>query len=658
MCGIAGVAFTDRKVPDKSLLKKMADIIWHRGPDDEGYHVAEGIGLAHRRLSIIDLSLTGRQPMFLPDKSLVIVFNGEIYNYRELRSDLEKEGVRFYSTSDTEVILWSYKSWGLQCFSRFNGMWALAMWDEVKKELILSRDRFGVKPLYYADTGTCIVFASEAKAIFESGYLPAEVDNEWMFQYVHVGYMDTGEETFFKGIRQFSPAHYAIWQEGEFRKKERYWSFEPDRVLKSYDYKNPVNQYLELMRSAVQLRLRSDVPVGSCLSGGLDSSALVCLATEMFDKGNKMFTFSCIYEEAEFNEKPFVDAVVDYCDTDAAYVYPCAQEAMDYTFLGMYAAERPCTGPTIISQLNVMQLAHHKVKVLIDGQGGDELLAGYSPYFLHFLNSLKGRVRREFSVRNIKVYINALLSIMNSMEGKPYAFNHMNSLVGNSPFIGALKRKAALIARTFSFKKPQLNMPPLTHPAFIEKMKDSTIPIPAFDNPFDDELNNVLYNQFFRQSIPTLLIVEDANSMIFSIESRTPFMDYRLVEFMFGLDINWKIKNAITKYIHRQALDQILPPKVRDRKDKKGYPTPFSLWLRGPLKEEVKEVLFSRKLEERKIFDRKAIEHYWNMHQSGKGDFSWIIYKVLSTEVWYRLFIDRTLEPPLKNQRKNSSIPH
>lgn len=649
MCGIAGIVYNDKKIPDKTILQKMGDAIWHRGPDYAGYFVTKGIGFVHRRLSILDLSELGHQPMFLPDRSLGIVFNGEIYNYLELRRELEEKGISFKSNTDTEVVLWAYKVWGVNCFKKFNGMWAIVLWDESNDQVILSRDRFGVKPLYYGFKDNAFLFGSEAKALLASGIMHTEVDEDWMYQYIHIGYVDTGEETFFKGIKQFPAGHYAVLKENQL-KMSAYWTLDIENIKQKYDYNDPVEQFKELLTNSVKLRLRSDVQVGSCLSGGLDSSTLVCLASNMLEDGKKMYTFSSIYNEKEYSEKPFVDEVVKHCSTNAHYVYPKASEAMEFSLIGTYSTERPCAGPTMISQLNVMEKAHEHVKVLIDGQGSDEFLAGYSPFFYNYLNSLSKRVKGFSSMSN---YIKALISVGSSKEGKIYAAKHIENLLSNKIYSNQIRKVLLKLARSFSSNVPIIDTPSLTSSFFKDRMDKKGINIPTFDNPFTDEINNVLYNQFFRQSIPSLLITEDANSMAFSIEARTPFMDYRLVEFVFGLDFNLKINGSTTKYIQRQAMDNILPQKVRDRKDKKGYPTPYALWLRGPIKQEVESILFSNSLEDRGIFDNQAISYYWNMHQSNKADFSWAIYKVLSTELWYRIFIDKNLKAPIRNTRKN-----
>jgi asparagine synthase (glutamine-hydrolysing) len=572
MCGIAGMLYRDGRTPEEQVLRRMAAAMRHRGPDGQGWHRARNLGLVHTRLSILDLSEAGSQPMFLPDKSLAVTFNGEIYNFIELRKELEALGARFFSNCDTEVILWGYRYWGTACFARFNGMWALALWDESRQELILSRDRFGVKPLYYVNRDDGLYFASEAKVLAASGECPLRPDQQWLHQYLTVGYVDTGEETFFEGVKLFPKACYAVVRGRELTFTP-FWKFEPDAFRRRYDYRDPVGQFRELFCDSVKLRLRSDVPVGSCLSGGLDSSGVVGVATSQLPPGGRLHTISSIYAEKEYSEETFIRAVVGHNNAIPHYLYPGPHDAMDMSILGVYSMEKPCAGPTLISQLNVMREAHRHVRVLLDGQGSDECLAGYHPFLVNYVNSLWQRLQRQPSLVARWRLWSAMLSIGRTEETNPYAWQAILGLRTQYPGSRSLYYLRQLLPGKPPLPYTGLPMPPLIHPDFADRMRGQELPPPTFEQPFADELDNVLYAQFFYQSIPSILLTEDANSMAFSIEARLPFMDYRLVEFVFGLDLNWKVRGWRTKHVQREALAPYLPQVVRERRDKKGYPT-------------------------------------------------------------------------------------
>lgn len=679
MCGIVGFLNLDKRPAEKETLRKMCDSIAHRGPDGEGFFTDRCVGLGHRRLAIIDLSEHGRQPMSSPDGRYTICYNGEVYNYQELRPELEALGAVFSSTCDTEVILWAYHYWGPQCLQRFNGMWALAIWDSREETLFLSRDRLSVKPLYVYKDDKTMLFASEIKALIASGLYTAQPDYEWFYQYYTTGYTDSGTRTFFKDVELFPKASYAIWKDGKELERKSYWAFDLKKVREKYDYEHPEQEFERLIRRSVELRLRSDTPVGTCLSGGLDSSALVGIATEMLD-GERMHSFTSVYDEAQYNEKEYAQEVAVACNTRAHYIHPQPEEAMDYSLFGTYCIERPIAGATIMSQLSVMRMATSHVKVLIDGQGSDEMLGGYLHYFTQYLNELYTRayVKKTIPKRDYK---RALAKAKQNPAAEPFIKTHKQFLLlrktrMDNPDrlkflrwmywklywgINLLKKAGQWLRRPANrageappkaaekpkAKAPMVN-PVLVNAQFAEKMKNAPDLTPKFTNPFDgeDELTATLYRQFFFESIPLLLLSEDANSMAFSIEARTPFMDYEFVEFVFGLDMDWKIHDCITKYIQRMALDKYIPDKVLKRKDKMGYPTPYALWLRGPLKDEIEELLFSKKLQDRQLVDMDALRHYWDLHQSGAQDHTSILYKVISTEMWFRIFIDKDTEVP------------
>ena len=632
MCGMAGILFWDNTQPTDIQLNNMVDALFHRGPDGNDTFIQGSVGLAHTRLSIIDTSDAGKQPM--SDGHLTITYNGEIFNYKEIKLELENMGVRFSSTSDTEVILKAYSMWGTDCFAKFNGMWALAIWNNKTKQLVLSRDRFGVKPLYYGFFNGGFVFASEAKAIFSTDLIKCQPNWSWWHQYLSVGYIDTGEETFFENIKMFPKANFAIVSES--LKFEKYWSFDYKNFRSKYDYENPEQQLKDILQDSISLRLRSDVPIGSCLSGGMDSRSIVCMAASE-NKNNNFHTFSAFYTEEGYNEKEFAEEVNLKTGAIPHYLNPVPSEAMMFSIIGAYHTERPCSGPTLITQLNVMREVHKHVKVVLDGQGVDEYLCGYHSFYLSYLNSMATKAKKGLLYK--VNYWKALFSLMSSNHSRESVYSYF------------LLKLPSPVKKLLSLLRNSPNHKPIIHDSFQAQYTDNAS-IPKFEAPYEEELNNVLYNQFFYQSIPALLMLEDANSMAFSVEARLPFMDYRMVEFIFGLEMEKKISGWKTKAILRDALKGILPDKILNRKDKKGYPTPYAHWLRTAIKSDVEKIIFSTEAEKRKLFNIESIRHYWDQHQTANFDFSWIIYKVLSTELWFRIFIDKTLTAPSLNRHK------
>lgn len=648
MCGIAGFLNLKLENAETQPLKQMADSLAHRGPDGEGFFTDRYAALSHRRLSIIDLSDNGRQPMTSACGRYTIVFNGEVYNFEELRAELTEKGASFKSGTDTEVVLWAWQIWGKECFSRFNGMWAAAIWDSQEEALLLCRDRLAVKPLYIYQNDEVFVFASEIKAIIASGFYTAKPNYAWMHQFLTSGYVTAGKNTFFEDVYMFPAATYRIYKKGRLAEEAEYWKLDTDAIKQKYDYSNPEAEFERLISKAVSRRLRSDTPVGTCLSGGLDSSALVGIATEQLN-GGRIHSFTSAYPDDGYNEKFYAEKVVEKCNTEGYFVYPTAEEAMDFSVFGTHTFEAPVNGPTLISQLNVMRMANKHVKVLIDGQGGDELLGGYEYYYIYYLDELHRRVKNKTITKQ------QYKDVLKDLEGRPHLAQYLQRhkshvfMENAKPLVNFGKKVLSLFGEDVPEKlerKLYASLEPeLASPAFAKKMQNEPSLMPEENNPFSDLLNAQLYRSFFVYGIPNLLLLEDANAMAFSIEARTPYMDYEFVEFCFGLDINWKIKDGTTKYIQRQALDKYLPPEVKNRKDKMGYPTPYASWLRGPLKKPVEEILFSEKVKTRGILNTETISRLWSEHQNG-SDWSEELYRMISCELWFRIFIDKSLEVP------------
>jgi asparagine synthase (glutamine-hydrolysing) len=641
MCGIAGIFYLNGRAIEPELIYKMSSTMKHRGPDSQAYAFfpLEGkkfivteheesqlpftcsLGLAHLRLAILDLSSKAHQPMSNEDQSLWLIFNGEIYNYKELRTELKAAGHQFRSKSDAEVILHAYEEWGMECLKRFNGMWAFALWDSTKGSLILSRDRFGIKPFYYLYRDNKFIFASEIKAILKICPDERQPNYQSIHHFLSTGMHDDSQQTFFKNIQQLLPAT-CLKISSQGSKQWKYWQLEKAEDNFSIE-ENPYEQFLYLLKDAVRLRLQSDVPVGTCLSGGLDSSSIVCLATEIVQQ--PMHTFSSIYEEEAYNESFFANLIINQCKTKSLFINPKTDDFFETLSKIIWHQDEPTYASGIYSQWHVMKLAAGNVKVLLDGQGGDEILGGYHSFFLPYLADY---VRHSLSPKNwiklaqLLTEIRSIKALSNQILPKLLLALISPQLVhGVEKFVD--KKRAAI------------------NPEF-EKSFSKGRYYPSIKKPFKSKLNNWLYHTLTQASIPALLHYEDRNSMAFSIESRTPFLDYRLVEFMFQLPFDYKIKNGMTKYILRKALEGILPPEIVNRKDKKGFPTPDALWFRGKLKDEVRDLLASSSFKNREILDRKKALHVFEKHCQGKMDYSWYIWRWINLELWFREFIDKT----------------
>ena len=653
MCGIFGIWQLNEQLVEPSLVQQATSLLRHRGPDDEGYlfvntktkraahcrghDTMAGLNLPHiqnaidapynlafgfRRLAILDLSANGHQPMASRDGRYWIIFNGEIYNYLELRAELVSHGHVFRTGTDTEVILSAYQQWGADCLSRFNGMWGLALWDSQGRELFCARDRLGVKPFYYFFDGKRLVFASEIKAILRIVPEAREVNRPYLAHFLMTGSLDHGEPTFFEGIYSLRPAHYFRLSAGATTlTPKRFWDVNVEAVKLIYDYSQPEHTFLNLLNDSVRLRLRSDVPVGTCLSGGLDSSAIVALSAKMLP--HAMNSFSSIYSHPGYSEERFIRLVSQACGTRAHFTSPEPQQFFDIMRKIIWHMDEPAGGPGVYSQWFVMQLASQSVTVLLDGQGGDELFAGYFPYLPIHLLSLARKTIRERNPLFFNRLAREAFAIL--FQARRYFFPELNA----RQFVMKTFRRVSGLRN-----KPDLFLTPNMAAAYRKFSIEQDNPISQ-----NEMLNRRLYWDITRDSIPALLHYEDRNSMAFSIEARVPLLDYRLVEFALGLPGEVKIKGATTKHFMRQALKNVLPEAVRSRTDKMGYPTPLSLWLRGPLRAQAEDFL-QHHFERRKFYNIPTVQRLWREHQDGVADHSWQIFRWLTTELWLQNFID------------------
>jgi asparagine synthase (glutamine-hydrolysing) len=549
MCGISGIINKNGNRVDKEEIKKINDLISHRGPDSEGFYFEKNFAFGHRRLSILDLSSDGHQPMHYLDK-YVITYNGEVYNYLEIKEELLKYGYTFHSHTDTEVILASYDKWGEECVNKFNGMWAFAIYDKEKNIIFCSRDRFGVKPFYYTQVDEKFIFGSEIKQLLEF-YSERSVNKKVLMNYLVIGYENYDNQTFFEDIFQLEQSHNLIYDltNHTFIKKRYY-----DISKKDLDFgeNESIDMYKKLLFQSIKLRLRSDVKVGTCLSGGLDSSSIAAIASSL----NKEVTderFIAIHAkstEKKSDESDYAKKVAEHCDLELNLIEPSKIDFVEILDEVIYTQEEPFRSPSIVMQYFVMKKAKDiGCTVLLDGQGGDETLLGYERYYpvylldLNFINMIKG----FFS------------SSKNSKLSKSEIIKYFLYFTSSKIRVKRLKKK------NYFFKKD-----------YIEKSSFNLVKDNATNylNIFD-----LQYEELYKTQLPQLLKYEDRNSMRNSIETRLPFIDYKVVEAALSINNRFKINEGWTKNILRKSVESILPFDVIWRKNKMGFEAPEKTWL-------------------------------------------------------------------------------
>jgi len=616
MCGIIGFNWKD-----KTVLQKAMAMLSHRGPDDEGFYLNDIISLGHKRLSIIDLTSAGRQPIIDDEERFYLIYNGEIYNYIELKEELKKYGHRFTTDTDSEVIIYAYKQWGVECLKRFNGMFAFCVYDNLEKKLFLARDRFGVKPLYYQFSNGKFIFSSEIKPILLIADRQAKPHEIAIFDYLLYNFYNYSENTFFEGIFSLLPGHYLVFNlKNKNLSIKRWYDIPLDRVWAG-SFEDASDHFKGLFRDAIRLRLRSDVEIGTCLSGGLDSSSIVCNLNEFGPRFTERFkSFSVIFDDPSIDESPYINEVLHHCNFDGYFITPTVDDLIKDVVKLITRQEEPFGGTSIFAQWCVMKLAHkHNVKVLLDGQGGDELLGGYPFFFAYlFLEKLKKlEIVRFFSEiwgykKNFREHDAFLMIIL------------------------------LMLPHSFKIKTMSRYFYSIIDRNFIKRYaKDSIYPSLMYSIT---DLNKALYNRM-RFSLPQLLREEDKNSMSFSIEARLPFLDYRIVEFLFSLPSDFKLHNGITKHILKESMREILPEKIYRRTLKLGFPTPLEEWIRDKRFGSVMEdTIFSSVSQKRGYYNMERLKEVFTRHRQRKLDATQILWKVFNLEMWFKIFFDNTIK--------------
>jgi asparagine synthase (glutamine-hydrolysing) len=620
MCAICGIVERGRPAQE-AVVDAMAQTMHHRGPDSRGLFAAPGVALGSCRLAVIDPRPEGRQPIATEDGLVQLVYNGEVYNYRELRTELEEHGHHFRTATDTEVVLRAYEEWGDRCVERFNGMWALAIWDGRRDRLFCSRDRFGVKPLYYRLAGDRLVFASELKAFRVDPETQLRPNLPVVRDYLELARIDHSDETFFAGIRSLPPSHSLVFDERGLH-FSRYWSLEPQEAPSG----DPAPLVRELFFDSVRLRLRSDVAVGTCLSGGMDSSTLVGVTARLLrDEADssaslrgRLETFTAWFPDPGLEERPYAEAVVAETGAHPHWVTFDAQELVGDLPAIVESQDEPFGSTSIAAQWYVMRAAREAgITVMLDGQGSDEVFAGYSSFFGERFADLLLRGRLRSAAAEIGAY-----------RGE-----------SGSSAVAALAQAGRALAREPLERhlRPRLSgARALLHP---ELRSAGTVAV-AHEQRFRDLLRRRLSLMIARRGLPELLHSEDRNSMAHSIEARVPFLDYRFVELVFSLGPEELIAGGRTKTVLRRALGDVLPEQVRERRTKLGFPTPESRFLREDVGVLAADVFASQSFRERGFVDAEAAVKLLKRHRAGEVDAPYELWRALNTELWARTFLD------------------
>lgn len=623
MCGITGIFDATGKPIDRDLLERMTLALHHRGPDGQGFFVDGSMGLGHRRLSIIDVE-GGSQPIASKDGSLQIVFNGEIYNFIELRSELESAGHTFTTRSDTEVIVHAYEQWGKRCVERFNGMFAFALWDSNKREVFLARDHLGVKPLYYVESGGRILFASEIKALLQAQECPRAVDVESLADLFTFRYVPS-PKTLFKGIRKLPTGH-GMTLSVKGIEVERFWCWTP-QLRDRWSEAALIEEYCTLLEDAVRLQLRSDVPLGLFLSSGVDSGALLAIMSQYSSGPVKAFTIG--FEGGEkTNEVEDAKSLARMFGADHHFMEIKPEDYLKYYERYLWDLEEPVGNETAPAFYFVSKLASEKVKVALAGQGADEPWAGYDRYLGAKLSILYSQMPSKVT--------GLLASIVRRIPGR---FERLKRGVSSLSEPDMLTR----FTRMYSFFSPEMKQQLFKGPLLARIADDAFGSKEAIrrlqsDVKGLDPVAQMLYIDT-RANLPDdLLMVGDKTSMANSLEVRVPFLDYRMVEFIESLPLKLKLNGLTGKYLHKKAMMKWLPKHVVYRK-KKGFANPIEVWSRTKMQPFVEECLLSSHSGVRHFFDQDYIRHVVQKDRDGTEQYRRHIQLLISFELWHREFI-------------------
>lgn len=626
MCGIAGLFRTDgRDHIDRSLLKRMNGSQTHRGPDASGIFENNVVGLAHRRLSIIDLS-DGDQPIFNEDGSVAVVYNGEIYNFQELTAELTAKGHQFSTHCDTEVIVHAWEEWGPACVERFRGMFSFALWDENKRTLMLARDRFGIKPLYYGvRSDSTLVFGSELKSLLCDPAIRREIDPRAVEEYFAFGYVPD-PRTIYTSVQKLPPGHFLVWRVGQVRQEPvRYWdiSFRPAQSRSEAEIKS---ELIDKLRDAVKCRMIADVPLGAFLSGGVDSSAIVALMAEL--SPDKVRSCSISFGDPAFDESRFADQVAAHIGTDHRSE---RVDSDDFDLIDRLATtyDEPFADSSAIPTFRVCELARRHVTVALSGDGGDEVFAGYRRYYWH---QNEERLRRALPLPVRRIVFGALGQIYPKLDRAPRMFrakSTFQSLARDS--IGAYFHSVSVVYDGIRET--------LYNPDFRNSLDgynaEQVLRTHMGAADTDDPVSQIQYADMKTYLPGDILTKVDRASMAHSLEVRVPLLDHPFAEWGAGLAPDMKMRGREGKYIFKKALEPLLPEDILYR-PKMGFAVPLASWFRNELRDRLRSAIKSPALKDSGIFDLQYLERLTDDHQSGARDHSAILWSVLMFEAFLR----------------------
>jgi len=625
MCGICGIFLLDRqRRVDADILASMNGRIAHRGPDDEGFHVEDNIGLAMRRLSIIDIK-SGHQPLSNENEDVWIVYNGEIYNHEELRAQLEARGHRYRTRSDTETIVHLYEEYGRDCVKHLRGMFAFAIWDRRRRVLFCARDHLGIKPFYYRWDGATFLFGSEIKTILEFPGVTAQFNPGTLSEYLAFGYI-TGPSTMYEGINKLMPGHTLELDEGGRLKIEQYWDLTvaPDSEVRPRSYY--VQTYRDLLEQAVSSHLMSDVPLGMFLSGGLDSSVVAALATKI--RGNRIQTFAVGYGEEEFSELGYAREVAQHIGSEHHEVRLGREDFFASLPRLIWHEDEPIVWPSSVSLYFVARLARERVTVVLTGEGSDETLAGYTRYAWTLLNSRIDEAYRRFTPALLRDLVRRgahsvpLTAVLH--RKLDHTFLMRDGASWPSFYFDNFYSAFSAAEQSQFLTSEALAMAGGAYAGSMQPWEQSS----------GDLLHRLLYTDI-KSYLIELLMKQDQMSMAASIESRVPFLDHDLVEFTARIPARYQVHGMAGKFILKEAVEDLLPTSIIYRK-KMGFPTPWAYWLAGPQLDRLEQMLLEPRATGRRLFKSEAIRQLFAEHRAKHRDQGNKIWRLLNLETWFR----------------------
>ncbi|MEW5800689.1 MAG: asparagine synthase (glutamine-hydrolyzing) [bacterium] len=637
MCGICGqINFDLKKQIDPDLLRRMTRILQHRGPDDEGVWVRQNVGLGHRRLSIAGPGPIGHQPMANEDQSCWIVFDGEIYNYQELREDMELLDHRFRTATDTEVILHLYEEFGVNCVCRLRGMFAFALWDSREQRLLLARDRIGRKPLFFSLTNDRILFASEIKSILQDKHFPKEVDLESVHHFLTYGYIPT-PRSIFRRIVKLPAGHILVWQREEARVR-RYWDLDYRTKLILPNHQAYEEHFLKVFEETVRIRLRGDVPAGALLSGSLESSATAAMMCRLLSQPVR--TFSISFQESGWNGLLKARAVAHFFHTEhhELVVRPKAAEVLPKL---VWHFNEPFADYSAIAIFHLAQFASQEISVVLSGDGGDESFAGNERYLAERLIASTAFFPKYIS-RN--VWPRTDRSVPDRIEHKSFVhrLKRFMAAAGDTPERRYVRwiclfdneSKESLYSEDWRQKFQSLDSGDLLTTAYHRAKGDN-------------HLDRTLYLDMHSCLPDDLMVKMDTGTMSNSLEVRSPFLDHKLIEFAASLPVNLKLRVLKTKFLLRKALRGLLPKEILYHPAME-FGVPIARWLRKDLREMAYDLLLDSRCIQRGYFNRTAVNRLLDSHMFGRNDHSHRIWALLILELWHRMFIDESISEEIK----------